>query len=370
MCIRDRLLYFASNREGGKGLKDIWLTYRRASGKWAKPINLGAPINTPYDAGAPYYHPDGNSLYFMSSGHPGMGGFDLFLSRRNEEGAWGSIENLGYPINTKGNEGALFITLDGKTAYFARDGLQLDQPTQPPSPPNTEPDIFTFELPEQVRATPVTYIKAIVKDGATKELLVDATIELIELSSGVVLSNSKSDEQGSFLTCLPLGNDYALNVNKTRYLFHSENFSLSEQSSLSDPYQLNIALYPIPETTTAVAAIPEKATPIILKNVFFESGSAALKSISVTELTRLKELLEEHPTLNIQINGHTDTVGSDTDNLRLSEQRAKAVQDYLIQEGIATSRLSYKGYGESQPIDTNDTEMGRQNNRRTEFVVR
>jgi outer membrane protein OmpA-like peptidoglycan-associated protein len=168
---------------------------------------------------------------------------------------------------------------------------------------------------------------------------------------------------------LPLGSNYALNVSKENYLFHSENFELSTESSLQEPFLLKIKLQPIPKETATATTEPAKSEAIILKNVFFESGSAALKSTSLAELNRLKELLENNPSIKIQINGHTDNVGEDDANLKLSEARAKAVKDHLIKEGIAQERLQSKGYGESQPIDTNDTEMGRKNNRRTEFVV-
>ena len=361
-----RLLYFASDRDGGIGGRDIWLSYRRASGAWAKPINLGEAINTPQSDESPFYHPDGNTLYFMSNGHPGMGGYDLYVSRRSTAGNWDTAQNLGYPINTKGNEGALFIPLDGKTAYFAKDGLKLTEENSSLIASNKQPDIFRFDLPEALRPTPVTYVKATVKDASTNSLLADATIEIIELSSGMVLSTSKTDDKGQFLACLPLGNDYAMNVNKVAYLFHSENFALAQSNTLEEPFQLKIELRPIPTETIATT---EAATPIILKNVFFETGSADLKTTSLTELNRLKLLLEENPNLRIQINGHTDNVGTDTANQLLSQERAKAVQDYLVMEGIASTRLRYKGYGETQPIDNNDTEAGRQVNRRTEFIL-
>jgi len=362
------LLYFSSNREGGKGGRDIWLTYRRASGRWAKPINLGTNVNTTADDESPFYHPDGNTLYFMSTGHPGMGGYDLFLSRRTADGNWGTAENLGYPINTKGNEGALFVTLDGRTAFFTNDGLKLDAAAKDLRNAKNQPDLFTFDLPPAARANPVTYLKATVKDASTQKRLPEATIELIELATGTILSTSTTDTKGNFLTCIPLGKDYALNVNKTNYLFHSENFALSETATQEEPYLLKINLQAIPEKEVVVTDI-EKPKPIILKNVFFESGAATLKSTSLVELNRLHSLLVENPNLNIQINGHTDNVGTDSDNLRLSTNRAKAVQDYLIEKGIAPNRLKYKGFGENQPIDTNDTATGKRNNRRTEFVL-
>ncbi len=361
-----RLLYFASDRDGGIGGRDIWLSYRRKSGNWAKPINLGATINTPQSDEAPFYHPDGNTLYFMSNGHPGMGGYDLFVSRRSIEGNWDIAQNLGYPINTKGNEGALFITLDGKTAYFAKDGLSLQENANVLSKAKKQPDIFTFDLPDALRPNPVTYVKAIVRDANSQKRIAKANIELIELGSGTILSTALTDEQGQFLTALPLGNDYAMTINKETYLFHSENFALAQTNTIEQPFQLNINLQPIPiETATTI----EKAKPIVLKNVFFETGSAELLSTSLSELDRLKALLLDNPQLNIQINGHTDNVGSVGDNQSLSTKRAKAVQDYLIKKGIESSRLRYKGFGESQPIASNDTDGGRRTNRRTEFIL-
>ncbi len=359
------ILYYASNRKGTLGGRDIWRSIRNVQGEWSNPTNLGPTINTPANDESPFFHPDGKTLYFMSSGHEGMGGYDLFLARRAGE-KWGTPQNLGYPINTKGNEGALFITLDGTTAYFTKDNLPEEEAEKLTS--RRQPDLFTFEMPEALRPTPVTYVKATVKDAVTTQKLANAKIEVINLITDEIFATSQTDDKGNFLTCLPMGGNYALNVNKEKYLFHSENFELSESSSLQTPYLLKIKLQPVP--TDVVTENPIASQPIILKNVFFESGSAELKSGSLTELNRLKTLLETNTTLKIQINGHTDNVGSTTENLSLSEIRAKAVADYLIEQGISAERLSYKGFGENEPIDTNDTEAGRKNNRRTEFVTR
>ena len=288
-----------------------------------------------------------------------------FLARRTGK-KWDSPQNLGYPINTKGNEGALFITLDGTTAYFTKDNLPEEDREKLTS--RRQPDLFTFEMPEALRPTPVTYVKATVKDAITTQKLANAKIEVINLVTNEVFATSQTDDKGNFLTCLPMGGNYALNVNKEKYLFHSENFKLLETGSLLTPYLLKIKLQPIP--TEVVTGNPVKQQPIILKNVFFESGSSELKSVSLTELNRLKTLLEVNATLKIQINGHTDNIGSDSDNLKLSESRAKAVADYLIEQGISAERLSYKGFGEHESIDTNDTEAGRKNNRRTEFITK
>lgn len=359
------ILYYASNRKGTLGGRDIWRSKRNEQGVWSNPVNLGSTINTVRNDESPFFHPDGKTLYFMSSGHEGMGGYDLFMAKRTGK-KWGTPQNLGYPINTKGNEGALFITLDGTTAYFAKDNLPEDDIEKLTS--RRQPDLFTFEMPKALRPTPVTYVKATVKDAVTTQKLANATIEVVNLVTNEVFSTSKTDAKGNFLTCLPMGGNYALNVNKTQYFFHSENFELVATSSLQAPYLLDIKLQPIPLET--VAEKPIKSQPIILKNVFFESGSADLKSVSLTELNKLKELLATNTTLKIQINGHTDNVGSETNNLNLSQNRAKAVADYLIEQGISADRLSYKGFGESEPIDSNETAEGRKNNRRTEFVTK
>jgi len=359
------ILYYASNRKGTLGGRDIWRSKRNEQGEWSNPVNLGPTINTTSDDESPFFHPDGKTLYFMSSGHEGMGGYDLFIARRNGQ-KWEVPQNLGYPINTKGNEGALFITLDGTTAYFTKDNLPEKDAEKLTS--KRQPDLFTFEMPESLRPTPVTYVKATVKDAITTQKIVNAEVAVINLLTDEIFATSKTDAKGNFLTCLPMGGNYALNVNKAKYLFHSENFELLETSSLQEPYLLNIKLQPIPGETTVEK--PVKSQPIILKNVFFESGSADLKSVSLTELNNLKALLEKNDNLKIQINGHTDDVGSEKDNLALSENRAKAVANYLIEQGISGDRLSYKGFGESEPIDSNETEAGRKNNRRTEFVTK
>lgn len=363
-------LYFCSNRDGGQGESDIWVSYRQKGGKWGAPVNLDSTINTPGKEQSPFIHPDGQTLYFMSNGHPGMGGFDLYYSRKQADGSWGEAENIGYPINTKNNEGALIISLDGKTAYFASDrklgttdaNATFGDPTR-----SSDTDLYQFELYEAARPQPVTYVQAKVYDLETKQAL-SASVEFIDLESGTTFATSFTDYEGEFLICLPLGKNYALNVSKQKYLFHSENFALAENITLDQPFLLEIGLQPIKETVSE-SGIPARSKPIILKNVFFETAKADLRPESLTELNRLKKLLEDNPQLRIQLNGHTDNVGSDTDNLNLSDARARAVYSYLVENGIEASRLKSKGFGETKPIDTNDTPAGRQNNRRTEFIV-
>lgn len=350
----NKTVIFTSNRPGSRGSMDLWQTTRGADGKWGKPDNLGPTINTPGKDHTPFLHPDGQTLFFASDSLPGMGGSDIFFSRRQPDGAWGTPQNLGYPINTKGEEGMLVVSLDGRTAYFASDrpggrgGL----------------DIYTFELPEFARPQPVTYAKAHVTDAATG-YPITAKVEFTDLKSGKVFVSATTKSDGTFLVCLPAGKEYGLNVGKDKYLFFSENFNLEGSASLEKPFLLNIELQPI----SADAATAMAGKPVVLRNVFFETGSAALRPESLNELDRLSKLLQEVPGLKIQVNGHTDNVGDDVFNQKLSEQRARSVWEYLLSKGIAEDRLRYKGFGETRPLESNDTQEGRSRNRRTEFEV-
>ncbi|GJM33702.1 MAG: cell envelope biogenesis protein OmpA [Saprospiraceae bacterium] len=359
-------LYFASDRPGGKGGRDIWQSKRLSDGSWSQPINLGDKINTPANDECPFIHPDGETLYFCSAGHPGMGGLDLYLVRRTPGGDWQTPINLGYPINTPATEGTLTVSLDGKTAYFARDKNGLNDP-QGQQSRLVDNDIYSFPLYPEARPQLVTYVKAKVVNAQGRRGM-QADITFIDLTHDQTFLSATTDNKGNFLVSLPAGRDYALNVNRTGYLFHSEHFALSEANTADNPYILEIILQPIP-TDDGQEGQEVISDPIVLQNLFFATGSAELKPASTTELQRLKKLLTENPKLRIRINGHTDNVGSEADNLRLSEERAKAVYNWLKNQDIAPDRLSYKGFGESLPITDNDTPEGRQRNRRTDFVV-
>jgi outer membrane protein OmpA-like peptidoglycan-associated protein len=351
----NKTLIFTSSRPGTRGSMDLWQSIRQPNGKWGSPENLGPNINTPGKDHTPFFHPDGQTLYFSSDSLPGMGGSDIFFARRDPDGKWGNPQNLGYPINTKGEEGMLVVSLDGRTAYFASDrpGGKGDL------------DIYTFELPAFARPQPVTYAKAKVTNAATG-YPITAKVEFTDLKTGKIFVSANTKSDGSFLVCLPAGKDYALNVSKEKFLFFSDNFNLVESATFDKPFLLNIELQPIGSATGPATA---NSTPIILRNVFFETGSAALRSESMVELDRLAQLLLGSPDLKIQINGHTDNVGDDAFNQTLSEARAKSVQDYLLSKNIATARLRFKGFGESKPLESNDTPESRARNRRTEFVV-
>lgn len=347
------LLLFVSDRPGGLGGRDIWASRRSAGGRWGKPVNLGEAINTSGNDTSPFLHADGRTLYFSSDGWPGMGGIDLYRVQLQDDGRWGTVKNLGYPINTPDNEGAVSISLDGKTGFFAKGEKR-----------QSNIDIFTFPVYEEIAPFPVTYAEGKIFDSKTKKAI-SARAELIDLETGRPVARVTNCEDGSYLVCLTAGKDYALRVDKEGYLFFSENFSLQE-ADLSDPFELDVPL----QKYEPVADTPaEDRKPVILKNVFFATASAELLPASTNELDRLYQLLEDNPEMRIRINGHTDTVGSDEDNQRLSEARAKAVYNFLLEKGVAEERLKYIGFGEDKPIADNETAEGRQQNRRTEFEL-
>jgi len=339
-------LYFASNRPGGKGSIDLWKCTLDEKG-WGKPVNLGDSINTPYAETSPFIHPDNHTFYFSSEGHPGFGRNDLFVSRINDKGEFSKPSNLGYPINTLGNEISLVVSANGRTAYYSSErkegmgGL----------------DLYSFELPEKAKATPVTYMKGKVFDKKTKKYI-QAKFELIDLATSQTIMSSYSDgKSGEFLVCLPANKNYALNVSKNGYLFYSENFSLKEKND-NKPYLMDIPLQPL-----------DTGTVVELKNIFFETAKFDLKEESKVELSKLIGFLNVNKDIHIQISGHTDNVGDKKSNQLLSQNRAKAVYDYLIAHGIVNTRLSFKGYGDTKPVAPNDTPENKARNRRTEFKV-
>jgi len=325
---------------------DIYVTHRQQNGKWSEPENLGPEINTPGDETCPFIHADNQTLYFTSNAIQGYGGDDLFLTRKQKDGKWSKPENLGYPINTIENEGSLIIAADGKTAYYASDREDSKGGL----------DIYTFDMREDVRPLRTLWVQGKVFDAKTKNGLPSA-VELVDLSTGQALSKVQTDEDGYYLVTLPLGKDYLFNVNRKGYLFYSGNFPFSQKTPDST-YQIDIPLQPI-----------ELNANIILKNIFFESNAYNLKTESASELDILVQLLNENPALKIQINGHTDNIGKAADNMTLSNNRAKAVVTYITSKGIAPARLTFKGFGASKPIAENTSEEGRAQNRRTELQV-
>jgi hypothetical protein len=342
-----RILYFVSDRPGGFGKQDIWMSKLDINGKWSTPVNLGDKINTPGFESSPFIHHDNQTLYFSSNYHLGMGGFDLFYSRRDKEGKWQAASNLGSPINTQRDEIGLIINAKGNMAFYASDISST-----------TGKDIYQFELYEEARPIEVSYMKGKVYNGRTRQAL-KANFELYDLADGALVTSSFSDfRNGEFLICIPTDRNYMLNVSREGYLFYSENFSLEGVFHLDEPFKKNI---PLKEILVGKS--------IVLRNVFFETDDFQLKPESKTELDKVVTLLRNNPELRVEISGHTDNQGGEEYNQELSEKRAASVVEYLIAEGIEDDRLVAKGYGFNVPIDTNETAEGRANNRRTELKV-
>lgn len=341
-------LYFSSSRKGGQGGSDIWLSTFRQGVGWSKPRNAGPAINTREEEMAPFIHADGQTLYFSSKGHVGMGGFDLFVSRKDSTGSWTRAQNLGYPINTADDEINILISTNGRMAYISSDmegGIGGY-------------DIYSFDLPPAFAPDSVAYLTGRVFDAETKESL-SAELQLIDLISGELSVRCGSDPaSGKYMAALPGGKNYALNVSKQGYIFYSENVDLTAGQMDAGAVKKDIYLNPI-----------KKGQSFVMNNVFFETDEYSLSKLSRTELDKLYSMLVLNPDVNIMICGHTDDVGSAEYNQQLSEKRAKAVYSYLIEDGIPPSRLQYKGFGKSQPVSENDTEEGRALNRRTEIII-
>ena len=342
----NRVLFFSSNRPGGYGGKDLYISYRTAEGKWSPAKNMGPAINTKGDELAPFIHPDNQTLYYTSDGLPGYGGSDIYVLRKNGEGDWGSPINIGYPINTIENEGSLAVSADGLTAYYASDRADS----------RGDLDLYQFEMRPDIRPYRTLYVKGFVSDKQTGKGL-PSSVELFDNENNKALMKVQTDEKGEYFITLPTGRDYTFTVNRKGYLFYSEQYALSKKEADST-YQKNIALQ-------AVALHAN----FVFNNILFKNNSYELPNAAFIELNKLLQVLNENPSIKLEISGHTDNIGKADDNLSLSTNRAKAIVNYLTSKGIDDKRLSYKGYGATKPIADNSKEEGRSKNRRTEFTI-
>lgn len=369
-------LYYISDKEGGIGNRDIWFSTMDVKGKWGPSTNLGAPINTIYGEEGVFIHPDGKTIYFSSQGHNTMGGYDIFKSEF-KDGKWGEPENLGWPINGPDDDVFFVISANGKHGYFAAtkaDGqgekdiykitfLGPDKPLAMSSEDNllaglAAPVKHVEALkPVEIKTANVTILKGTVTDKISHNPL-GASIEIVDNTINQSIATfTANSSTGKYLVTLPSGKNYGIYVKMDGYLFHSENFDIPV-----------VATYQEVTKDIEMEKIAVGST-IVLRNVFFDYAKSTLKPESSQELDRLVKILQDNPSIRIELSGHTDSRGTDESNQRLSEARAKACVDYLVAHGIAASRLEFKGYGESMPIATNDTEEGMALNRRTEFKI-
>ena len=341
-----RELYFVSDRKGGAGSRDIYRSVRDDKGKWQPARNIGSGINSRYDEISPFLHAGGKTLFFASNGRPGFGGYDIFFSHWMDS-VWSAPVNFGSPVNNHEDQFSLFITADGKKAYYSHEESR-DQNTG---------KIFTLEVPPSLQVREVSAaVRGKVTDAVSGKPL-QARVELIDLKSNSSIATVNSDSlNGNYLIVLTRGMNYGLFVTAPGYLYNSLNFNFTED----DPEKLNID----------ISLAPAKSgSSIVLQNIFFDYDSFALKQESFAELDKVLKFLFENTSVQIEISGHTDATGTESRNKTLSLNRAKSVADHLIRKGVTSARIQVSGYGSAKPISTNDTEAGRQANRRIEFKV-
>ena len=342
-------LYFSSNRDGGVGGQDLWRcdVAMDPSGKllFGEAVNLGDSINTIFDEISPFLHSDGSTLYYSSNGWAGMGGSDIFISRRLDNGRWSRPENIGYPINTHRNETGFVLAATGDKAYLSASGTDGRK----------QMCIYEIALPEAVRPNPMTTSEGIVMDKQTHRAL-QARVEVFDTETGELLSTTFSDKtSGRFTAVFPQGRPAGFNISRPGYLPHSRRYSETQQES----GQL-YALQPVGEGAS-----------FALENIYFDFNSSELQTESSRmELDKLVKLLKENPQMAVEIGGHTDAMGNDEYNTSLSLKRAQSVADYLQAQGIATARMTCHGYGATRPVADNSTDEGRARNRRIELTVK
>lgn len=347
-----RTLYFATLREKSDGM-DIYYSERDDKGAWsdARPV---PGINTLGDEKAPFMHSDSRTLYFAArqnaegQGHQTIGGYDIFYSRMGDDGQWSKPKNIGHPINTQEDEHGLIVSADGHTAYFASGrykgvgGL----------------DIYSTELPSDVRPEEILIVKGEVRDE-NGQLVKDALVEIKYMDTRKVETIKVDDGDGRYATVLRLkpGSEVIMTVKKADHVFESRSFNM-EDTAMATVATVDMTVQRI-----------EVGKSYRVNDIKYATSSAAITKSSEYILDELITFLRENPTVKIRIEGHTDNVGRSEDNMALSNDRAFTVMDYLQTKGIAGPRLTFKGYGQTKPLASNDTPEGRAQNRRTEFVI-
>ena len=353
-----KTMYFIRRIGKDKKNSDIFVSHLNENEEWSKPEHLPNYINTPEKEESVLIHPDGKTLYFASRGHVGMGGSDLFVCRLDDDNKWSKPENLGYPINTKFDENSILVSADGNIAFFAsnREGGYGDL------------DIYYFKTPQNSKPTKTLYFKGFVYDINTNKPIT-GKFELIDLKTEKVVFSSEADSlTGQFIISLPVNHEYALSVSYDGYALFSQNFNMNQSLNLQSIH-MNIPLTPIKSSDSK---------PIVLTNVFFDINESTLRKESYIELDKLILFLDKNRSIKIQINGHTDSRGDKNKNIILSQNRAIAVKDYLVMNGIDQNRLIAKGFGSLKPVYNDDEiekmkfenrEKAHQANRRTEYKI-
>lgn len=338
-------LYFVSDRKGGMGGYDIWYSKKDSTDSWSRAINLGKSVNTKFDEIAPFIHVNNRNLFFASNGLPGFGGFDIYVTEKNEV-QWQEPKNMGAPLNDFEDQYSFVVTSDGLSAFYSREEGR------------TKSKIYQTNIPKefQIRSRG-NVVKGVVTDSKTK-LALHAKVELFDLKTNEKISVFNSDSvNGQYLVIVPGRSEYALHVAEPGYLFYSLHFNYEEKDQ-DQPLTIDIALQPIVKNAMTV-----------LNNIFFDFNQYEIKPRSLPELDEVVKFLKENPSIKVEISGHTDNVGNENYNQQLSLKRAQSVVNYFSSKGIAADRLTQIGYGSKRPVKPNDSEENRQINRRIEFKI-
>lgn len=339
-----KTIIFASTRAGGYGGSDLYITTKLDNGKWSVPENLGPVVNTDKHEMTPFLHSDSQTLYFSSQGHVGLGGYDIFYTRKDSTGKWKEPKNIGYPLNSVNDDYSFFVSLDGTKGFFSTDKLKG----------NGGWDIYTFDLYPEARPQEILFVEGNITSN-TKEKVTE--IELKNTRTKEVTHIDVDTNDGKYVAIITAKDDYVMTIKAKGVAFTSSLIS-NEEIKPGRPTEVNL-----------VASDINVGEAYRLNDINFASNSAELSEKAKFIIQEFSEFLVKNPNLKIAIHGHTDDVGNDQANLILSDNRAKSVYNFLIQLGIKADRLSYKGFGETKPVASNKFETGRQKNRRTEFVI-
>jgi len=372
----EKTMYFVSaNKKTTLGGLDIFVCKKDYNGKWGDPTNIGSMINTAFDEVAVSLSANDSTLFFSSNGHNTMGGYDIFRTELSETGLWSKPENIGYPINTSDDDIFFVLSSDNKTAYYStirESGIggkdiykiiylgaekemilsgegELIAGLQKPH------NIF-FQEPQKLQADTSLRMQGMITDSENQEPVI-AKLELIDVDVNMVVATAISDATGNYKIKVPAPKSYGVEIIAKEYLLYLDAIDLSKEPS-DEIIIRNFMLDRV-----------EVGVKVILKNIFFAFGKSTLKPESYEELNHVVKFLKNNETLKLEISGHTDNIGTYKYNKKLSEDRAKAVVNYLVKKGISQNRLTYKGYAFDQPIAPNTTEKGRSQNRRVEFKV-
>jgi outer membrane protein OmpA-like peptidoglycan-associated protein len=392
MSHKGNKIAFVSDRKKGLGGKDIYIMTRKTSGKWSRPQNPGPVINTKYDEESVRFSAGDDTLWFGSKGHNSMGGFDIFYSTISPEGKWSEAFNAGYPVNTQwddlfycpspGNDSSFYLITNRKGGYGGLDIFKGRYLPPPPSKPVEVPVVVPPPAPVPKRDTviiirdtvvvvkevkPVAvpeppkekdlFLEGKVTDSETKEPVL-ARLEIFDMSNDqVVATTASSDVDGTYRVKLPGKKSYMVSLRATGFLSGMERVAISD-SYTQESYKLDISLTKV-----------KVGKKVVLNNILFEQGKAVITKSSTPELEKLLAAMQDNPNMKIEVSGHTDNTGSAIINAKLSSDRAKAIVDYLVKNGIDSGRMTFAGYGPDQPVADNSTPAGRAKNRRVEFKI-